>query len=248
MFFCFFAHDCSHNSNYRINRQRIEAYFRTNNRFSSHPRCSYHCRYRHYQYRIIISFSILSEKQWVFIHYIQFLSVSWLSRYRVNYIVQKHRLYGLLIPLFWIEICNYALASSVRCKLKRWKYSKKEQTRFLELTTVFHYMHLHICWLLNVSDIATIRSDVNYHILILYSFRTEECLFLSFSSYLLYSVSNLSSNTQCTGCVKSLSIIAYCCSYHHYQHIIKGLILGLRPASERRRYFVTTSLVGWVQA
>ena len=27
-----------------------------------------------------------------------------------------------------------------------------------------------------------------------------------------------------------------------------GLILGLRPANERRRYFVTTSLSGWVQA
>ena len=25
-----------------------------------------------------------------------------------------------------------------------------------------------------------------------------------------------------------------------------GLILGLRPANERRRYFVTTSLIGWV--
>ena len=28
----------------------------------------------------------------------------------------------------------------------------------------------------------------------------------------------------------------------------EGLILGLRPANERRRYFVTTSLIGWVQA
>ena len=27
-----------------------------------------------------------------------------------------------------------------------------------------------------------------------------------------------------------------------------GLILGLRPASDRRCYFVTTSLIGWVQA
>ena len=26
-----------------------------------------------------------------------------------------------------------------------------------------------------------------------------------------------------------------------------GLILGLRPANERRRYFVTTSLIGWAQ-
>ena len=26
-----------------------------------------------------------------------------------------------------------------------------------------------------------------------------------------------------------------------------GLILGLRPANERRRYFVKTSLIGWVQ-
>ena len=26
-----------------------------------------------------------------------------------------------------------------------------------------------------------------------------------------------------------------------------GLILGLRPANERQRYFVTTSLIDWVQ-
>ena len=28
---------------------------------------------------------------------------------------------------------------------------------------------------------------------------------------------------------------------------IPGLILGLRPANEKRRYFVTTSPVGWAQ-
>ena len=27
-----------------------------------------------------------------------------------------------------------------------------------------------------------------------------------------------------------------------------GPIVGLRPANERRRYFVTTSLIGWAQA
>ena len=30
-------------------------------------------------------------------------------------------------------------------------------------------------------------------------------------------------------------------------HTIPELILGLRPASERRRYFVTTSLIDWTQ-
>ena len=30
-------------------------------------------------------------------------------------------------------------------------------------------------------------------------------------------------------------------------HVITELILGLRPANERRRYFVTTSLIGWAQ-
>ena len=29
-------------------------------------------------------------------------------------------------------------------------------------------------------------------------------------------------------------------------HSNSGLILGLHPANERRRYFVTTSLIGWV--
>ena len=30
-------------------------------------------------------------------------------------------------------------------------------------------------------------------------------------------------------------------------YMTTGLILGLRPANERRRYFVTTSLIGWAQ-
>ena len=30
--------------------------------------------------------------------------------------------------------------------------------------------------------------------------------------------------------------------------VITGLILGLLPANEGRRYFVTTSLIGWAQA
>ena len=29
--------------------------------------------------------------------------------------------------------------------------------------------------------------------------------------------------------------------------MISGFILGLRPANERRCYFVTTSLIGWAQ-
>ena len=36
--------------------------------------------------------------------------------------------------------------------------------------------------------------------------------------------------------------------HSRYLVIFSGLTLGLRPANERRRYFVTTSLVGWVQA
>ena len=33
-----------------------------------------------------------------------------------------------------------------------------------------------------------------------------------------------------------------------YVFVGSGLILGLRPANERRDYFVTTSLIGWAQA
>ena len=33
-----------------------------------------------------------------------------------------------------------------------------------------------------------------------------------------------------------------------YYDFITRLILGLHPANERRRYFVTTSLIGWAQA
>ena len=32
-----------------------------------------------------------------------------------------------------------------------------------------------------------------------------------------------------------------------YNAISSGLILGLRPANERQRYIVMTSLIGWVQ-
>ena len=34
----------------------------------------------------------------------------------------------------------------------------------------------------------------------------------------------------------------------HHRTPYKGLILGLRPDNERRRYFVTTPLIGWAQA
>ena len=33
-----------------------------------------------------------------------------------------------------------------------------------------------------------------------------------------------------------------------YKDNNSGLILGLHPANERRGYFVTTSLIGWVEA
>ena len=36
--------------------------------------------------------------------------------------------------------------------------------------------------------------------------------------------------------------------WHTWLDCIAGLILGLRPANERRRYFVTMSLIGWTQA
>ena len=34
----------------------------------------------------------------------------------------------------------------------------------------------------------------------------------------------------------------------YYHLLLSGLILGLPPANERRRYLVTASLIGWVQA
>ena len=36
-------------------------------------------------------------------------------------------------------------------------------------------------------------------------------------------------------------------SWRRHNMVISGLILGSRPANERRRYFVTTSLIGWAQ-
>ena len=35
--------------------------------------------------------------------------------------------------------------------------------------------------------------------------------------------------------------------YNHVGTAVPGLILGLRPANERRRYKVTPSLIGWAQ-
>ena len=32
-----------------------------------------------------------------------------------------------------------------------------------------------------------------------------------------------------------------------YALVVPGLIIAKRPANERRRYFVTTSLIGWTQ-
>ena len=37
-------------------------------------------------------------------------------------------------------------------------------------------------------------------------------------------------------------------SRNNYKTSTSGLILGLRPTNERRRYFVMTSLIGWAQA
>ena len=34
---------------------------------------------------------------------------------------------------------------------------------------------------------------------------------------------------------------------YDYARANTGLILGLLPANERRRYFVTTSIIGWVK-
>ena len=34
---------------------------------------------------------------------------------------------------------------------------------------------------------------------------------------------------------------------HESHYSVPGLILGVRPANERRRYTVTPSLIGWVQ-
>ena len=36
--------------------------------------------------------------------------------------------------------------------------------------------------------------------------------------------------------------------WHSCNHTCPGLILGLHPTNERRRYIVTTSLIGWAQA
>ena len=50
------------------------------------------------------------------------------------------------------------------------------------------------------------------------------------------------------GCSGVLRISLSCIHMNTRDHITTGLILGLRPASERRRYKVTPSLIGWAQA
>ena len=47
----------------------------------------------------------------------------------------------------------------------------------------------------------------------------------------------------------SVVVVELCAMHeHHAQYIGIGLILGLHTANERRRYFVTTSLISWAQA
>ena len=52
--------------------------------------------------------------------------------------------------------------------------------------------------------------------------------------------------TKCRSCINYKSTIwrKKC----HNEYSFPGLILGLRPPNERRRYFVTMSLIGWAQA
>ena len=50
-----------------------------------------------------------------------------------------------------------------------------------------------------------------------------------------------------------MAVINYQCRILHltwtmFDHGTDCLILGLRPANERRRYFLTTPLIGWAQA
>ena len=47
--------------------------------------------------------------------------------------------------------------------------------------------------------------------------------------------------------VKAASDSPFITNSDIYIYTYLGLILGLRPANERRRYFVTTSLIGWAQ-
>ena len=51
-------------------------------------------------------------------------------------------------------------------------------------------------------------------------------------------------NLPCWGC-SNLTIFWTC---RKYLLVLAGLILDLHPANKRRRYFVTTCLIGWVQA
>ena len=45
-----------------------------------------------------------------------------------------------------------------------------------------------------------------------------------------------------------LDLLIMCISLENeFQNSITGLILGLHPANERRRYKVTASLIGWIQ-
>ena len=40
----------------------------------------------------------------------------------------------------------------------------------------------------------------------------------------------------------------WCLNAYVHDLAVSGLILGLRPANGRRRYFVTTFIIGWAQA
>ena len=77
-------------------------------------------------------------------------------------------------------------------------------------------------------------------------FGTRQLSFVTMSKYQFFLIKVGGFRLDVT-CVNQRQHGSYGASPWKYKHIT-GLILGFRPANERWRYFVTTSLIGWVQA
>ena len=104
-----------------------------------------------------------------------------------------------------------------------------------------------------VGDIYTWQGNVNLG----FSYVFIMLFIYSFKMYLImniheYPLENENSVKICLFCFTFFASthIMYVMPYKlcTWSYVTTGMILGLRPANERWRYFVMTSLIGWVQA
>ena len=94
---------------------------------------------------------------------------------------------------------------------------------------------------------------VNVHVNVIHRIRKMSVTSGIFNIFLFGTFALVTLEAVTSGCTTPWAHYAVSCHVSYRIVLINcpslaGLILGLRPASERRRYFVKTSLIGWAQA